>query len=238
MWQLINSIVNKNNDKRCVIDFLSVDNLTSKDPKNIVNGLADHFAKVGKKFALCIPPSKTSIDDYIMRIDQNPKSLLFYATTEIEIANIIDEMVAKQSSGWDGISNKLIKNIESCLVTPLNILFNQSMTEGIFPNIMKMVLVTPLYKSGQKSICTNYRPISLLITLSKILEKIIYKHIYNFLMKTDQIYQSQYRFRKKLVNTPFKNFWLLSLRALKIMNIHVLSFWTCPRHLIHLNTKF
>ena len=197
MWKLINSIINKNNDKRCVIDFLSVGNLTSKDPKNIVNGLADHFAKVGKKFASCIPPSKTSIDDYIMRIGQNPKSLLFYPTTEIEIANIIDEMVAKQSSGWDGIANKLIKNIKSCLVTPLNILFNQSMTEGIFPNIMKTALVTPLYKSGQKSICTNYRPISLLITLSKILEKIIYKRTYNFLMKTDQIYQSQYGFRKK-----------------------------------------
>ena len=162
-----------------------------------MNGLADHFTWVGKKFASDIPKSNTSIDEYNKHIWQNSKSLLFYPTTEIEIATIIDEMVAKQSSVWDGISNKLIKNIKSCLVTPLNILFNQSMSEGKFPDAMKTALVTPLYKFGRKSICTNYRPISLLITLSKILEKIIYKHTYNFLTKTDQIYQSQYGFRKK-----------------------------------------
>ena len=197
MWQLINGIINKNNDKRCVIGLLTVNNLETANSKDIVNGLADHFSSVGKQFASSMGTSNKTITEYNNKIPKNSKSLLLYPTTEIEIGSIIDKMIAKQSSGWDGISNKLIKNLKSSLITPLNILFNQSMSEGIFPNIMKTALVTPLHKSGKKSIRTNYRPISLLITISKILEKLIYHHTYNFLTKTNQFYQSQYGFRKK-----------------------------------------
>ena len=65
------------------------------------------------------------------------------------------------------------------------------------PNIMKIADVIPLHKSKSKEETNNFRPISLLITMSKILEKVIHKHTYNFLEKTDQIFKSQYGFRSK-----------------------------------------
>ena len=71
------------------------------------------------------------------------------------------------------------------------------MAEGEFPEAMKLANVVPLHKSKSKELVTNYRLISLLLTLSKILEKIIYKRTYGFLENSNQIYKSQYGFRSK-----------------------------------------
>ena len=66
--------------------------------------------------------------------------------------------------------------------------------EGRFPELMKLAEVVPLYKSMEMDIVINYRPISLLITISKVLEKIIYKRVYSFLEWNNILYNSQYGF--------------------------------------------
>ena len=71
------------------------------------------------------------------------------------------------------------------------------METGVFPSLMKTAKVVPLYKSKMRDEATNYRPISLLLTLSKILEKTIYSRVYSFLNETGQLYSSQYGFRKQ-----------------------------------------
>ena len=71
------------------------------------------------------------------------------------------------------------------------------MTSGIFPDIFKCANVTPLYKSSSTSETTNYRPISLLVTISKVLEKLIHKCVYTFLDTRRHIYQTQYGFLTK-----------------------------------------
>ena len=77
------------------------------------------------------------------------------------------------------------------------IVFNQSIIQGIFPDIMKLADVIPLYKGKDRDQVINYRPISLLMTLSKILEKKIYKRIYSNLDKNNILYESQYGFHNK-----------------------------------------
>ena len=71
------------------------------------------------------------------------------------------------------------------------------MQEGTVPSRMKQADVIPLYKAKEKCLTSNYRPISLLLTISKILEKLTYKRTYRFLENTGQIYNSQYGFRSK-----------------------------------------
>ena len=73
--------------------------------------------------------------------------------------------------------------------------FNKSMTMGEFPSIMKLAEVVPLYKGKEHYLENNYRPIPLLTTISKILEKKMYHCVYLFLHKTGQIYKNQYGFR-------------------------------------------
>ena len=73
------------------------------------------------------------------------------------------------------------------LLSPLSIIFNKSLSVGTFPDKMKLADTVPLYKGKDKSVVDNYRPISLLITLSKLLEKLVHKRIYNFLDKTSYL---------------------------------------------------
>ena len=105
-------------------------------------------------------------------------------------------MPNKLSCGFNGVSNVLVKELSEELVIPLAIIYNTSLPTGVFLSRMKHADIVSLYKSGPRNISTNYRPISLLITLSKILEKIVYARIYNFL-NLDQIYVSQYGFRNQ-----------------------------------------
>ena len=83
------------------------------------------------------------------------------------------------------------------MLNPLSIIFNKSLSEGKFPDKMKLADTVPLHKGKDRGIVDNYRPISLLITLSKLLEKLVHKRIYNFLDRNGLIYNSQYGFRPK-----------------------------------------
>ena len=131
-----------------------------------------------------------------------------------EIEKIIDKLPNKTSSGHDNLSNIMLKQIKDSITYPLTIISNHSITEGEFPNGMKAADVSPLYKSKEKHMVTNYRPISLLITMSKILEEVVYVTVYNFLVETEQLYQSQYGFKtghscqnaiSELIGTVLKN---------------------------------
>ena len=89
----------------------------------------------------------------------------------------------------------LLKQIAVEIAPILADIFNQSLLSGVFPDIMKLAEVVPLFKNKDRMVTSNYRPISLLITLSKILEKIVYKRTYSFLQKHGILYKSQYGFR-------------------------------------------
>ena len=124
------------------------------------------------------------------------KQVFFLTPTyEDELKQIVTTLPAKASSGHDNISNILLKEIINPLAHVLVEIFNKSMTTGEFPNIMKLAEVVPLYKNKEHYLESNYRPISLLTTISKILEKIMYQRVYSFLQNTGQIYSNQYGFR-------------------------------------------
>ena len=123
--------------------------------------------------------------------------MFLYDVSENEIRNVIDSLENKNSSGFDDISNIILKKLKSAIVPPLTKIVNLSLATGVFPEKMKHADVVPLYKSKNRKDVTNYRPILLLITLSKILEKVMYTRTYKFLNDTDQIFGSQYGFRTK-----------------------------------------
>ena len=86
------------------------------------------------------------------------------------------------------ISNRLLKQIIHSISRPLAHIFNQSLLLGIFPDFYKLVKVIPIFKSGDKCDPNNYRPTSLLSAFSKILEKIVYNRMLNFIYKCNLIY--------------------------------------------------
>ena len=89
-------------------------------------------------------------------------------------------MKNKTSTGHDEFNTTFIKLIINVNVNPLVHIFNSSLKEGIFPTKMKIARVIPLHKGGDTNALGNYRPISILPTFSKILEKIFASRLRNF----------------------------------------------------------
>ena len=109
--------------------------------------------------------------EYLKGLKQQESSMFLHPTTQQEILTLINNLPNKTSSGYDNISNNLLKSISTQIIVPLEIIFNKSIEEGMFPSNMKKADIVPLYKSKDKQECSNYRPISLLITLSKLLDR-------------------------------------------------------------------
>ena len=214
LWQLINKVSGRVNDKSSTIDCITVNGIKQYQGSLIANSLASYFANVGKKFAEKIPKSTTSIKCYLEALQNNTQSLFFNPCSVQEVRSLVTELPAKRSSGSDNISNILLKELIPHLCEPLCLVINRSLESGVFPELMKLAEVVPLYKSKARDQETNYRPISLLTTMSKIMEKVVYKRVYDFLTLTGQICDTQYGFRSKhscehavaqLVGTVLKN---------------------------------
>ena len=133
--------------------------------------LPSTFPVLEKRYATCISEPKLHYKDYLRSIPSSNQNIFLDATTPLEIDNLIRNLSNKRSSGCDNINNLLLKDLRSELLSPLSIIFNTSLQEGIFPDKMKLADTVPLHKGKDKCMVDNYRPIFLLITLSKLLEK-------------------------------------------------------------------
>ena len=158
---MINTVTGKCTDKRTVIDKINVDQIVINNGAAIGNHLADYFTNIGRAYASKIPDSTIGIEDYINKIETQQSSLFLSPVDSYELHNLIKDLPNKSSSGWDGMSNILVKQIGKSIINPLVEIFNRSISEGMFPTIMKLACVSPLHKSGCTDIDTNYRPISL-----------------------------------------------------------------------------
>ncbi len=196
LWNVINSVIRKTTDKTSVIEMISGPSGEIREPKGIANEFGNFFATTGEKLARKITCPDVSINEYLNRIPRVEKSMFVTLTTQAEIQKIISSLPSKSSSGHDNISNILLKGIGNSITYPLERIFNRSIIDGEFPQQMKLAEVVPLYKSKEKYLTTNYRPVSLLTTTSKVLEKVMHNRLSCFLDQNQILYNSQYGFRK------------------------------------------
>ena len=126
-----------------------------------------------------------------------PKSMFLHETDEDEIFNVIMKQKLNKAAGFDDISINVVKYTADILCKPLSFIFNNSLTKGIFPDSLKIAKVIPIYKSGEKDIFSNYRPISVLCTFSKLLETVFYNRLVNYVNSNNILTESQYGFRDK-----------------------------------------
>ena len=84
---------------------------------------------------------------------------------------------------------------DESIILPLNLIFTNILCNGVYPDIWKQANVTPIHKKASKQLVSNYRPISLLPICGKIFEKIVFKHLYNYLVSNNLITKNQSGFR-------------------------------------------
>ena len=121
----------------------------------------------------------------------------FSRTDSTEVYNLIRNLKARKTSGPNSIPTNVLKSLNAEISIILSNLFNLSFSTGIFPDVLKNSSVIPLFKKGSKLNCGNYRPISLLSNISKLLEKLMYSRLYNFLNIYNCLSELQFGFRDK-----------------------------------------
>ena len=117
--------------------------------------------------------------------------------TKDEIIDIIKILDPKKASGPDKISHRMLKISPERLAKPLAIIFNKSLEQGKYPSSWKTAYVTAFYKKGDASLPSNYRPISLISCVGKVMERVVYKHVYNHMVRNKLFYEYQSGFLPK-----------------------------------------
>ena len=195
-WRVLNSITGRKNDKSTISDTFIVDGKKETNKETIANGFGSYFANVGRQFADAIPKANKQPSHYTS-CAPNLHSLYLFPTDTNEISKILGKCANKKSAGDDGISLVLLKQLSSTISYPIAKLVNMSFEQGVFPTAMKIAKVIPIYKGKSKELFTNYRPISLLSNVSKVLEKVMHKRLYAFMEKHQMLYRNQFGFRPK-----------------------------------------
>ena len=129
----------------------------------------------------------------------NPLEATFpiYECDRAEVENIISSLNPKNATGPNSISTDILLLLKKEISHPLSIIFNISLSTGVHPDLLKIAKAIPIYKKGSKLYTNNYRPISLLSNLNKILEKLMFNRVYKFLEEHQCIYNLQFGVRKK-----------------------------------------
>lgn len=176
------------------ITSLSTDGVVMTSAHSIASALNSFFVSVGKKLAERISPLSTVYD-----VTSTATSCVFsfQSISEEFVVNSIKQLKPNKAIGLDKISARLLKDSVEVIAPVLTSLFNMSLETSAFPSIWKSARVVPLFKKGSKQDPSNYRPISILPTLSKILEKAVHSQFYSYLSENNLLSLNQFGFRFK-----------------------------------------
>ena len=190
IWKIVNTQLNKQNLNNHPIE-LTINNKLITEPNDIAKEFVDYFSSVSEKK---IKDKYGSISTICSESPMLRNSIMVTNTDEFEIRNIICRLQNKNSAGADGINSKLLKSISHLICHPLSDLINLSLLEGVFPNVLKTANVTPIYKKNDRNSIENYRQISLVSVFSKVLEKVVYRRIIDFVSKYGIVENCQHGF--------------------------------------------
>ena len=196
LWNVLNSIIRNGVRGTSYPSYFIENGKTIKNMDEVVSGFNKFFVNVGPELAnqINMETANEDVDDF--NFERNPNSIFIKAVEEKEIIDIVRNFKNKISTDCDEIDMTIVKKVIDGILKPLTYICNLSFQTGKFPNKMKVAKVIPLYKTGDKHIFTNYRPVSLLSQFSKVLEKLFSKRLDGFIEKHKLLTESQYGFRE------------------------------------------
>lgn len=195
LWTNIKHIANMKTVKSTNTELLELD----KSPDISVNRINSYYANIGQELANNIlNRNRTSHSNLNVASDllRHPTSLAMTDTDPEEVALTIMSLKSDSAPGWDNISTRFLKVAKEVVSPIICHLANLCFAKGIFPNLLKRSIITPVYKGGNRDDVSNYRPISVLPAVSKILEKLLNNRLLNYLNKYNILSSSQYGFRQ------------------------------------------
>lgn len=199
-WKVIRHVANMGIDPSSSHELLTID----RDPVASVNKVNKYFANIGRDLASRLStisgvdgrPQKNLLSNINLEAPQQPDSMALYNTDIEEVEQVIVGLRNTSAVGWDGIPTSLIKSARHVLLPALTHIFNLCLSSGAFPKCLKRATVCPIYKAGDRGSVENYRPISVLTVVSKILEKLLNRRLLSYLKRNSKIACNQFGFRE------------------------------------------
>ena len=197
IWQNIKNISNNDDPTVSLPHSLRINDINIAGKQNVADALNNHFVNIAKivnkiKFD---PNNYKSIEKYLnekLRHNYFEIDLI----TPYEVSLIIDKLDINKASGVDRIGPRILKLCKDSISEVLASLINSCISSGVFPDTLKIASVIPLHKGGAKDDPNNYRPISLLPTISKIIERHVVNKLNDYLKKTNILMDRQSGFRQ------------------------------------------
>ena len=140
-----------------------------------------------------IPATENSFQDFLT---SHNEKMQFEELNFDEFEEVFKSLKRNKVAGFDDLSSNIIIDAYNSLKNILFHIFKVSIKQGIFPDSLKIAKVTPIFKSGAKNIVSNYRLISTLPVLSKVLERTMYNRVYNHLDSKGLLYEKQFGFQR------------------------------------------
>ena len=193
-WEKINEFLNRKPIKDSTIEHLNISGTQMTDPQSITDSLNSYFINIGQKLASTISTPQNAYKQYLPHM--NTPAFNFHTITEHDTIKLIDSLSSKYSSTSDKINTLLLKSLKHELSLPICIITNQIITTAIFPTALKTAKVIPIFKKDNPHECNNYRPISILPAISKIIEKALLQQLHIHFLNNNLFFNSQYGFRK------------------------------------------
>ena len=150
------------------------------------------FATIGIKLAEKFTTRNTLTTN---GVNQASSIFAFKAISCESVIKMINELKPNKAVGLDKVSSRLLKDAADIIASSLTSLFKIFINIGCFPSTWKLAKISPLFKKGSKQDPSNYRPISVLPTISKLLEKTVHMQLYSYLCDNNLLSQKQSGFR-------------------------------------------
>ena len=201
-WKLINTIRGKTT--RSIKPLFIIDNQTVTDRRIIADKFNKYFGSIASEMNSSVTET-LSMDNGIPIINiptfesylgtsSSKNSIFLEDCSQDEICSIIHDFDNSKASD---IPIRVIKKSVKVISPLLSYLYNNCMIKGIFPEVLKVGKISPMYKKGNAELLENYRPVSTLPIFGKIFEKIIYSRLYKFCISQNILHKSQFGFRKR-----------------------------------------
>ncbi|XP_065684380.1 uncharacterized protein LOC136096739 [Hydra vulgaris] len=191
-WDIIKEIIGTKHCKsNCLPVQIVIDNNEYNDYNVISEKFNSFFVNIGPNLASKIHCPNNSFETYLTSVNSE---LIFKELKIDEFENAINSIKINKSPGVDDISSNIVANVSSQIRKPIFEIFKSSIKTGTVLDKLKVAKIIPIFKTGETFQINNYRPISILPIFSKILERIIYNRLYEYLIQNKLLDKKTIRF--------------------------------------------
>ena len=201
LWKALKSLGLPNKTSSCEVSALKVNKTVQHDTNLVLGGFKDYYSNLAGNLLkkLPKPPNKFTLNSVFQHYKGIIQSNSFNLATVSEntILTILKNTKVSKAPGLDNPSGRFLRDGAKVLAKPIPDICNLSITSGKFPDSCKLAKLKPVYKKGSLTEASNYRPMSLLPLISKVIEKVIHDQTSAFLNSRNLLYNYQSGFRKK-----------------------------------------